>query len=105
MDLFLQQRLVVVAGGSSGIGLACAQAFAAEGARVAIVTRSHQRLEQAQRVCEEAGLHVHPFAGDLSDADQAQAVIDAISARHGAIGDGSICPSRTIKSGPMMTQI
>ncbi|WP_323990140.1 SDR family oxidoreductase [Pseudomonas canadensis] len=85
MDLFLQQRLVVVAGGSSGIGLACAQAFAAEGARVAIVSRSHQRLEQAQRVCEEAGLHVHPFAGDLSDADQAQAIIDAISARHGAI--------------------
>ena len=85
MDLSLQQHLVVVAGGSSGIGLACARAFATEGARVAIVSRSHQRLGQAQRVCEEAGLQVHPFACDLTDADQAQAVIDTISARHGAI--------------------
>lgn len=85
MELCLQERLVVVAGGSSGIGLACAQAFAGEGARVAIVSRSHARLEQAQRACEQAGLQVHAFAADLTGADQAQAVIDVIIARHGAI--------------------
>lgn len=85
MDLSLQRRLVVVAGGSSGIGLACAQAFAAEGARVAIISRSHQRLEQAQQECASAGLEVHTFASDLADADQAQSVIDAIIASHGAI--------------------
>ncbi|MBA6041710.1 SDR family NAD(P)-dependent oxidoreductase [Pseudomonas lactis] len=68
----LQERLVVVAGGSSGIGLACARAFAGESARAAIVSTSQARLEQAQRECERAGLQVHTFASDLTDADQAQ---------------------------------
>ncbi|MBD1589617.1 SDR family oxidoreductase [Pseudomonas typographi] len=85
MDLALQQRLVVVAGGSSGIGLACAKAFAAEGARVVIISRSQGRLQQARLECEAAGLTLHCFASDLAQADQAQSTIEAIIAQHGAI--------------------
>ena len=40
MDLRLERKNVLITGGSKGIGLACAQAFRAEGARVAIVSRS-----------------------------------------------------------------
>src|SRR6185437_9050014 len=47
MNIDLANRNVVVTGGSKGIGLACARAFAAEGARVAIVSRSRDNLDRA----------------------------------------------------------
>ena len=50
MDLGLKGKVVLVTGGSKGIGLACARAFLAEGGRVAIVSRSPANLEAAMRV-------------------------------------------------------
>ncbi|MCO5163684.1 MAG: short-chain dehydrogenase/reductase [Mesorhizobium sp.] len=47
MKLDLEGRSVVVTGGSSGIGLACAERFAEEGARVVLVSRDRDRLDEA----------------------------------------------------------
>jgi len=47
MDLGLTHRAVLVTGGSKGIGLACARAFLAEGARVVIVSRNRANLDKA----------------------------------------------------------
>jgi len=49
VDLNLNGKVVVVTGGSKGIGLACARAFLAEGGRVAIVSRSPANLDAALR--------------------------------------------------------
>ncbi|MFM8575226.1 MAG: SDR family NAD(P)-dependent oxidoreductase, partial [Limnohabitans sp.] len=38
MDLHLRDKHILITGGSKGIGLACAQAFLAEGARVTLVS-------------------------------------------------------------------
>ena len=47
MDLGLDGKIVLVTGGSKGIGLACAKAFAAESAKIAICSRSTENIGQA----------------------------------------------------------
>ena len=49
MDLGLKGKSVLVTGGSKGIGLACAKAFAAEGCRVHLAARDRDRLGQAAK--------------------------------------------------------
>jgi NAD(P)-dependent dehydrogenase (short-subunit alcohol dehydrogenase family) len=49
MNLGLEGKVVLITGGSKGIGLACARAFAEEGARVAIASRTEENLEKASR--------------------------------------------------------
>ena len=56
MDLQLKQKHVLITGGSKGIGLACAQAFLAEGAHVTLVARHPDTLTQAR----EGLLKTHP---------------------------------------------
>jgi 3-oxoacyl-[acyl-carrier protein] reductase len=49
VDLGLENKVALVAGGSSGLGLAMAKELAAEGAHVAIGARDHSRLAAAER--------------------------------------------------------
>ncbi len=81
MDLNLQQKLVMITGGSKGIGLACAQAFLAEGARVVISSRSPANLDAArQRLGAVAAI-----AADLADADAAAALVESVERDLGPI--------------------
>src|SRR6185503_4199965 len=81
MDLDLQRKNVLVTGGSKGIGLACAKGFLAEGAKVAIVSRSEANLARARA---ELG-HVLTVAADLVDSHAAHAMVDQVEARLGPI--------------------
>ena len=67
MDLGLNNRSVLITGGSKGIGLACARAFLDEGARVAIVSRDRVNLDKAKA---QLGT-VIPIAADLTRVDDA----------------------------------
>ena len=53
MDLGLRNKLAVITGGSVGIGLAVAEAFAAEGANVLITARNEARVVGEARRIEE----------------------------------------------------
>jgi len=64
MDLQLKGKAVLVTGGSKGIGLACAKAFAAEGCRVHLASRNPERLAEAARTLGN-GAKTH--AVDLRD--------------------------------------
>jgi NAD(P)-dependent dehydrogenase (short-subunit alcohol dehydrogenase family) len=81
MELGLEGKVVLVTGGSKGIGLACASAFSAEGARIAICSRSRDNVEQAR--AELKG--VFGVAADLIDAAAAGAMIDAVEDRLGPV--------------------
>ncbi|MBV9909094.1 MAG: SDR family NAD(P)-dependent oxidoreductase, partial [Hyphomicrobiales bacterium] len=54
MELGLENKVVLITGGSKGIGLACAQAFAAEGARIAICSRSSDNIDKAAAKLKQA---------------------------------------------------
>ena len=94
MDLQLQDKHVLITGGSKGIGLACAQAFLAEGARVSLVSRSAENLKlgaQAlsrflaeQGAADTAG-RIATFAADLKDADAAVAALDGAEQAGGPV--------------------
>lgn len=73
----LAGKTVVVTGGSSGIGLATAKAFAARGANVAIVARDEERLAQAKKDVESAsrGGSVIAISADVADRDAVFAAI------------------------------
>jgi meso-butanediol dehydrogenase / (S,S)-butanediol dehydrogenase / diacetyl reductase len=77
----LEGKSCLVTGGGSGIGLAVARRFAAEGARVAVMGRRADRLEEA--AAESDAISAAP--GDVSVADDARRVVEAIVERHGGL--------------------
>ncbi len=72
MELSLGGKIVVVTGGSKGIGFACAQAFLAEGAKVGIASRSRDNIERA---CARA-TGLFGVAADLTQAGAALAMVE-----------------------------
>ncbi|MDT8319212.1 MAG: SDR family oxidoreductase [Xanthomonadales bacterium] len=92
-DLFIDRslrghvggRIVVVTGGSSGIGEATAQMMARAGARVAIVARERQKLAETVRQIEAEGGSAKAFSADLTDMQACDEVIDRIVAEMGPI--------------------
>lgn len=85
MNLQLNGKVVIVTGGSKGIGLACAQAFAAEGARVAIISRDAKHLAAAVATLKQAGHTVLAQAADLGDPVSAKQAVEAIQAALGPV--------------------
>jgi len=86
MDLGLTGRTVLITGGSKGIGLACARAFLAEGARVALVSRSRANLDEAmQQLNPPSTTQLIALAADLKDAASAQAMVANVDAQWGSI--------------------
>ena len=85
MNLELAGRVALITGGSKGIGLACAEAFAAEGARVAIAARGREQLAQAVELLAARGHQVSSFAADLSDARAASGLVEEVERRLGPV--------------------
>ena len=78
MDLNLAGKTVVITGGSKGIGLACGEAFAAEGCDVHLVARDAATLEGAKAAVQAKGkVKVTTHALDLSDSANVQKLVEA----------------------------
>lgn len=80
MNLGITERRALICGASSGLGLACAQALAAEGVNVTLVSRSEHKLQEAAKQIEaSAGVEAKWIAADLSQTADRQAVAAACS--------------------------
>ena len=72
----LQERVIVIMGGTTGLGLSAAQAFVAAGARVVVVSRSARNVAAA---LEKLGSSARGFAGDAAAPETApRAVQEAL---------------------------
>jgi gluconate 5-dehydrogenase len=68
-------EVVLVTGGSRGLGLEIAQAFGAAGATVVISARREQWLAEAERSLKEQGVTVHAMICDVADASSVQQAV------------------------------
>ncbi|HEX3854937.1 MAG TPA: SDR family NAD(P)-dependent oxidoreductase, partial [Polyangiaceae bacterium] len=81
----LQDRVVVVTGGSAGLGRATAVAFAKRGAQVAILARDADRLEDAEAEIAAYGGRCLALPIDVADAGAVDEAADTIEATLGPI--------------------
>lgn len=86
MDLGIKGKIALVTGASAGLGLAAAAALAAEGARVAINSRSMANLEKAAiQLKDRIGYSPTIVAGDLSIEGVPEKIVDEVKSRLGKI--------------------
>lgn len=78
-------KVVVITGGSSGIGKETAIEFVKQGANVVINGRREEALAEAANEIDPTGAHVHSVAGDIADPETAGRVIGDGLARFGHI--------------------
>jgi 3-oxoacyl-[acyl-carrier protein] reductase len=86
MDLGLKDKVVVVTGGSSGIGLETGRRFAEEGATVVLCARRPERLAAAQRdIAAATGQQVDTEPVDVTEVADLDRLTAAVSERHGRV--------------------
>jgi NAD(P)-dependent dehydrogenase (short-subunit alcohol dehydrogenase family) len=81
----LQDRVVLVTGASSGIGRATAELAGRHGARVLLVSRTREKLEELKREIEAGGGHAFVYPTDLSNLDECEAMVNKVLADHGSV--------------------
>jgi NAD(P)-dependent dehydrogenase (short-subunit alcohol dehydrogenase family) len=78
-------KVVVITGGSSGIGKAAALKVAAAGGKVVICARGEDELAATKKEIEAAGGICHTYVVDLSDLDSCDAFVKQVLADHGRV--------------------
>ena len=81
----MKDKVVLVTGGSLGIGRAIAVRLAQEGAKIAISGRGQASLEEAAALIEQGGGEVLTLASDVQDKTQVDRMIDEVLAKWGTI--------------------
>ena len=95
-------KVVVITGGSRGLGLELARVYGNEGARLALIARDEEELKRA-RFLLGSEKDVFTFVCDVSDADETKATIELIEETCGPI-DVLVNNAGQIQSGPLETQ-
>jgi NAD(P)-dependent dehydrogenase (short-subunit alcohol dehydrogenase family) len=90
-------RVAVVTGGASGIGLALARRFAAEGMKIVVGDIEAPALDDALATLQADGADALGVVTDVADADQVQALADAALERFGAVH--VVCNNAGVGSG------
>ncbi|MEZ4637963.1 MAG: SDR family oxidoreductase [Caldilineaceae bacterium] len=85
MDLQLSNQVAVVIGGASGIGLATARAFAAEGAPVAVLDRNPDVAAIAQQIGDEFGVAALGRVLDVTNYEDVRVAAAAVEAELGPV--------------------
>ncbi len=102
MDLQLTNKQVLVTGASKGIGLATAQAFAAEGARLVLVARTAEALDRAAAdIRDQSAATVETLAADLSTDAGREALFAAYPNIDVLVNNAGAIPAGRLQDLPM----
>ena len=81
----LESKVALITGGGSGIGRACAEMFAREGARVAVSDISLERAQATTQFVTSHGGEAIAISGDVSVGDDAQNMVSATVEKFGKL--------------------
>jgi short-subunit dehydrogenase len=98
----LRGQVVMITGGSRGLGLALAKAFAHEGCRMVLCARDEQELDWAQQAIEQQGAPVLALPCDVADAQQVNHVVAQATHHFGRI-DILVNNAGMIRVGPLQS--
>lgn len=96
----LEGRVVLITGGSRGLGLLLAREYARHGARLALIARSGPALDRACDELRGRGADVIGVECDVSDPSSVSAMIDSVVAKYGRI-DIVVNDAGQIEVGPL----
>ena len=82
---FLQDKVAVVTGGASGIGLAVCREFARHGARIAMLDMDQEALWKISKGFSEEGISVLGIVCNVTDEESCKAAMDKVLAEFGQI--------------------
>ena len=85
MDLHMKDKVVVITGGTAGLGLATALEFGAEGCKLAICGRTAKRMESGLAQLKAAGYEVYSEQVDVTDLGAISKFVDNVCAHYGHI--------------------
>lgn len=78
-------RVVLITGGSRGLGLELARVFGREGARVALLARDEETLARAEHDLRQRGVDVLAIAADVGDRREAEDTVDQVVRHFGRL--------------------
>lgn len=81
----LQNKVILITGGSSGIGRACANKFGAEGYSVVISGRNEAKLSEAVEALKKVGVKVTGVVGDVSIELDCKRMVETAIAEYGSL--------------------
>ncbi|GLV59258.1 ketoacyl reductase [Dictyobacter sp. S3.2.2.5] len=96
-------QVVLITGGSRGLGLAMAEEFALQGARLVLAAQDEQELEEARRQLAEQGAPVLAIPCDMTNREQVQHLIDQATEHYGRI-DILVNNAGITTVGPVLSQ-
>jgi len=84
-DNLLEGKVALITGGGTGLGLATARAFGANGAKLVIASRSAEHVEDGAATLREEEIEALPLVCDVREPDQVEAMVDTAIEHFGRV--------------------